>query len=259
MSMPGHSLRRRSRKILGRTYMAGVSGARRATPDATLIEAADQVAAVDGAGNRRGRGRQGVSQQHGWVCGVRSYVSEPTRSAEPAWRIRGSWRQGPRLFNPNMRHAAALAAGATRCSCSGRRWGRLPEHMATSSELSTHIHAGISARWVHLRHVDARAALPVPEPAWRLGGGAAPLQPQHASSTSRATGPRGPRRQAWRCYVRRTTGRGPTRLEPSVRSTAYGHVNQLRDPAIFEEDGRVFLLYAVAGESGIAIAEVHLD
>ena len=48
-------------------------------------------------------------------------------------------------------------------------------------------------------------------------------------------------------------------VEPSIRSTAYGHVNQLRDPAIFEEDGRVFLLYAVAGESGIAIAEVFLD
>jgi|TARA_B100000959_G_scaffold243077_1_gene266066 hypothetical protein len=50
-------------------------------------------------------------------------------------------------------------------------------------------------------------------------------------------------------------------LEPSVRSTAYGHVNQLRDPAIFEDaaSGRVFLLYAVAGESGIAIAEVHID
>lgn len=45
-------------------------------------------------------------------------------------------------------------------------------------------------------------------------------------------------------------------LLPSVRSTAYGHVNQLRDPAVFEEEGRVFLLYAVAGESGIAIAEV---
>ena len=47
-------------------------------------------------------------------------------------------------------------------------------------------------------------------------------------------------------------------LEPSVRSTAYGHVNQLRDPVIFEdaESGRVFLLYAVAGESGIAVAEV---
>jgi hypothetical protein len=48
-------------------------------------------------------------------------------------------------------------------------------------------------------------------------------------------------------------------LEPSVRSTAYGHVNQLRDPAIYEEDGRTFLLYAVAGEGGIAIAEVHFD
>jgi hypothetical protein len=50
-------------------------------------------------------------------------------------------------------------------------------------------------------------------------------------------------------------------LEPSVRSTAYGHVNQLRDPAIYEDadSGRIYLLYAVAGESGIAIAEVHLD
>jgi hypothetical protein len=48
-------------------------------------------------------------------------------------------------------------------------------------------------------------------------------------------------------------------LMPSIRSTAYGKVNQLRDPVIFEEDGRVFLLYAVAGESGIAIAEVFLD
>lgn len=45
-------------------------------------------------------------------------------------------------------------------------------------------------------------------------------------------------------------------LTPSIRSTAYGQVNQLRDPAIFEEDGRLYLLYAVAGESGIAIAEL---
>ncbi len=48
-------------------------------------------------------------------------------------------------------------------------------------------------------------------------------------------------------------------LEPSVRSTAYGHVNQLRDPAILEDDGRVFLFYAVAGESGIAVAELLFD
>jgi hypothetical protein len=48
-------------------------------------------------------------------------------------------------------------------------------------------------------------------------------------------------------------------LEPSIRSTAYGQVNQLRDPAIYTEGERMFLLYAVAGESGIAIAEVFFD
>jgi hypothetical protein len=48
-------------------------------------------------------------------------------------------------------------------------------------------------------------------------------------------------------------------LVPSVRSTAYGTVNQLRDPAIFAEGGRIYLLYAIAGESGIAIAEVLID
>jgi hypothetical protein len=46
-------------------------------------------------------------------------------------------------------------------------------------------------------------------------------------------------------------------VEPSVRSVAYGHVNQLRDPYIFEEAGRTYLLYVVAGESGIAIAEFY--
>ena len=46
-------------------------------------------------------------------------------------------------------------------------------------------------------------------------------------------------------------------LVPSIRGAVYGQVNQLRDPAIFEEDGRIYLLYAVAGESGIAIAELH--
>jgi hypothetical protein len=45
-------------------------------------------------------------------------------------------------------------------------------------------------------------------------------------------------------------------LVPSLRSTAYGHVNQLGDPAIFAEEGQIYLLYAVAGESGIAIAEI---
>ena len=33
----------------------------------------------------------------------------------------------------------------------------------------------------------------------------------------------------------------------SVRGTAYGCVNQLRDPAVFEEDGATYLLYAGGG------------
>jgi hypothetical protein len=33
-------------------------------------------------------------------------------------------------------------------------------------------------------------------------------------------------------------------------------VNQLRDPAIYEEDGRIYLLYATVGEQGIAIGEL---
>jgi hypothetical protein len=45
-------------------------------------------------------------------------------------------------------------------------------------------------------------------------------------------------------------------LTPSIRSTAYGRVNQLRDPAIFEEGDSIYLLYAVAGESGIGVAEI---
>jgi len=48
-------------------------------------------------------------------------------------------------------------------------------------------------------------------------------------------------------------------IELSVRSTAYGYVNQLRDPALFVDDGVVYLLYAVAGESGIALARVTFD
>ena len=43
---------------------------------------------------------------------------------------------------------------------------------------------------------------------------------------------------------------------PSAAGEIEGPARQLRDPAIFEDNGRVYLLYAVAGESGIAIAEI---
>jgi hypothetical protein len=48
-------------------------------------------------------------------------------------------------------------------------------------------------------------------------------------------------------------------LRLSVRGLAKEPVRELRDPAIFEEDGKVYLLYSVAGESGIAIAKLQLD
>ena len=43
---------------------------------------------------------------------------------------------------------------------------------------------------------------------------------------------------------------------PSRRGLVNEPVRQLRDPAIFCEDGRTYLLYAVAGERGIAVAEL---
>ena len=48
-------------------------------------------------------------------------------------------------------------------------------------------------------------------------------------------------------------------VEPSRGGSINEPVNQLHDPAIFEEDGRTYLLYAVAGERGIGLAEVHLS
>jgi hypothetical protein len=46
-------------------------------------------------------------------------------------------------------------------------------------------------------------------------------------------------------------------LEPSVRGNSDVPVRQLRDPAIFIEGGHIYLLYSVAGEMGIAIAEIY--
>ncbi len=46
-------------------------------------------------------------------------------------------------------------------------------------------------------------------------------------------------------------------VEASRFGATYDFVHQLRDPAIFEEDGRLYLLYSTAGERAIAIAELH--
>jgi hypothetical protein len=47
-------------------------------------------------------------------------------------------------------------------------------------------------------------------------------------------------------------------VEPSRGGSIDVAANQLRDPAIFEDEGRVYLLYSVAGERGIGLAEVHV-
>jgi hypothetical protein len=49
---------------------------------------------------------------------------------------------------------------------------------------------------------------------------------------------------------------GKLPLKPSRGGLVNVPVRQLRDPAIFREGGRTYLLYAVAGEHGIAIAEL---
>ena len=46
-------------------------------------------------------------------------------------------------------------------------------------------------------------------------------------------------------------------LEPSRRGYIDVPVHQLRDPAIYSEGDKTYLLYSVAGESGIAIAEIE--
>jgi hypothetical protein len=45
------------------------------------------------------------------------------------------------------------------------------------------------------------------------------------------------------------------------KPSGYGpatRVRQLRDPCLFEEDGRIYLFYSIAGESGIALAELDI-
>lgn len=50
---------------------------------------------------------------------------------------------------------------------------------------------------------------------------------------------------------------GSLPLEPSARGAILEPARQLRDPCLYEEDDRLYLLYCVAGESGIAVAEIR--
>lgn len=46
-------------------------------------------------------------------------------------------------------------------------------------------------------------------------------------------------------------------IKPSEKSDAKTRLHELRDPGIFEESGKTYLLYSIAGESGIGIAELR--
>ena len=46
-------------------------------------------------------------------------------------------------------------------------------------------------------------------------------------------------------------------VEPSQRGAIHERVHQLRDPGIFVEDGHTYLLYSIAGEAGLALAEIE--
>ena len=48
-------------------------------------------------------------------------------------------------------------------------------------------------------------------------------------------------------------------IEISLPGSVHEPVHELRDPDIFEEAGRRYLTYSIAGEAGLAIAELTLD
>lgn len=118
---------------------------------------------------------------------------------------------GPRLFNPDMRHAALLRRDDT-LHVFWTQVGEAPERILMST-------IDLTVDWLQWRDTPAVEILR-PQRPWE----GAHLPPA-----------------------------------PSVRGDITVPANQLRDPAIFVEEGRVFLLYSVAGESGIAIAELHFD
>jgi hypothetical protein len=44
---------------------------------------------------------------------------------------------------------------------------------------------------------------------------------------------------------------------PSKEGGAWERLNELRDSAVFHEDGELYLLYSIAAESGIALAKLN--
>jgi hypothetical protein len=47
-------------------------------------------------------------------------------------------------------------------------------------------------------------------------------------------------------------------IAPSEGGDIEGPAHQMRDPAVFEENGRTWLFYTICGEQGIAAAELQM-
>lgn len=121
------------------------------------------------------------------------------------------FEEGPRLFNPDMRHSALLKRDDTLYVFYTRR-GDAPERVLLAM-------IDLSGPWTEWSESEPVEVLR-PERSWE--GADLPVEPSQGGSVNVP-------------------------------------VNQLRDPAIFEEDGRVYLLYSVAGERGIALARVEIS
>ena len=48
-------------------------------------------------------------------------------------------------------------------------------------------------------------------------------------------------------------------IQYSSRSSINTPVNQLRDPCVFQDEGKLYLLYSVKGENGIAISTLEIN
>lgn len=88
-------------------------------------------------------------------------------------------------------------------------------------------------------------------------------EPEHIMHSAIETGPSTAGWESWRPTPPLTVLRpeldwegADLPIEASVRGQVTERVHQLRDPAVIDDDGRTWLLYCIAGESGIAIAEL---
>lgn len=119
------------------------------------------------------------------------------------------FESGPRLFAPNMRHAALLVEGDTLTVFYTNVGEEPPERILAAA-------VDLSKDWMEWEATPPSVVL---EPERDYEGADLPLV-------------------------------------ASIRGEITARARQLRDPTIYAEDGRLYLLYSVAGESGIGLAEL---